>query len=90
MTRVLQMLEREKLIVEESGCETLYACRYNARSAVFTLVIAVPLCQSLVVRGDEGFLLSHWAIPLSVGYGRNHPFAGEIRTAEVDVFITPG
>ena len=35
-------------------------------------------------RGDEGFLLS-LGYSTQRGYGRNHPFAGEIRIGEVDV-----
>ncbi len=37
-------------------------------------------------RGDEGFLLA-LGYSTQRGYGRNHPFAGEIRIGEVDVEI---
>jgi alpha-D-ribose 1-methylphosphonate 5-triphosphate synthase subunit PhnI len=37
-----------------------------------------------LTRGDEGFLLS-LAYSTQRGYGRTHPFAGEIRTGEVEV-----
>jgi len=37
-----------------------------------------------LARGDEGFLLS-LAYSTQRGYGRNHPFAGEIRFGEVEV-----
>lgn len=37
-----------------------------------------------LARGDEGFLLA-LAYSTQRGYGRNHPFAGEIRYGEVDV-----
>ena len=37
-------------------------------------------------RGDEGFLLS-LGYSTQRGYGRNHPFAGEIRIGEVDVMV---
>ncbi len=43
--------------------------------------------QSLA-RGDEGFLLS-LAYSTQRGYGRNHPFAGEIRMGDVEVIIFP-
>ncbi|MEA2780832.1 MAG: alpha-D-ribose 1-methylphosphonate 5-triphosphate synthase subunit PhnI [Rhodospirillaceae bacterium] len=43
--------------------------------------------QSLA-RGDEGFLLS-LAYSTQRGYGRNHPFAGEIRSGRVSVEIVP-
>jgi alpha-D-ribose 1-methylphosphonate 5-triphosphate synthase subunit PhnI len=38
--------------------------------------------------GDEGFLLS-LGYSTQRGYGRNHPFAGEIRIGEVEVEIVP-
>ncbi|UKO99116.1 carbon-phosphorus lyase complex subunit PhnI [Nostoc sp. UHCC 0870] len=41
-----------------------------------------------LVRADEGFLLS-LAYSTQRGYGRNHPFAGEIRMGEVEVVICP-
>lgn len=43
--------------------------------------------QSLV-RGDEGFLLA-LGYSTQRGYGRSHPFAGEIRYGEVSVCFTP-
>lgn len=41
-----------------------------------------------LARGDEGFLLA-LAYSTQRGYGRNHPFAGEIRQGEVAVEIVP-
>lgn len=41
-----------------------------------------------LVRGDEGFLLS-LSYSTQRGYGRNHPFAGEIRTGWLTVEIVP-
>ena len=41
-----------------------------------------------LARGDEGFLLS-MAYSTQRGYGKNHPFAGEIRVGEVEVVIFP-
>jgi alpha-D-ribose 1-methylphosphonate 5-triphosphate synthase subunit PhnI len=41
-----------------------------------------------LARGDEGFLLS-LGYSTQRGYGRNHPFAGEIRLGEVTVEIQP-
>ncbi len=41
-----------------------------------------------LARADEGFLLS-MAYSTQRGYGRNHPFAGEIRVGEVEVVICP-
>ena len=41
-----------------------------------------------LARGDEGFLLAH-GYSTQRGFGKNHPFAGEIRMGEVDVEIVP-
>lgn len=41
-----------------------------------------------LVRGDEGFLLA-LSYSTQRGYGRNHPFAGEIRSGYVSVEIVP-
>jgi alpha-D-ribose 1-methylphosphonate 5-triphosphate synthase subunit PhnI len=41
-----------------------------------------------LVRGDEGFLLA-LGYSTQRGYGRNHPFAGEIRQGEVAVEVVP-
>ncbi|MEM9009105.1 MAG: carbon-phosphorus lyase complex subunit PhnI [Cyanobacteria bacterium P01_F01_bin.86] len=41
-----------------------------------------------LARGDEGFLLS-MAYSTQRGYGKNHPFAGEIRVGAVEVVICP-
>lgn len=41
-----------------------------------------------LARGDEGFLLS-LAYSTQRGYGRTHPFAGEIRVGTVEVSFTP-
>lgn len=41
-----------------------------------------------LVRGDEGFLLA-LGYATQRGYGRNHPFAGEIRMGLVEVEFTP-
>jgi alpha-D-ribose 1-methylphosphonate 5-triphosphate synthase subunit PhnI len=40
----------------------------------------------ILARGDEGFLLA-LAYSTQRGYGRNHPFAGEIRIGTVDVWL---
>lgn len=41
-----------------------------------------------LARGDEGFLLS-MAYSTQRGYGKNHPFAGEVRMGDVEVVIAP-
>jgi alpha-D-ribose 1-methylphosphonate 5-triphosphate synthase subunit PhnI len=47
-----------------------------------------PLRLQNLARGDEGFLLA-LGYSTQRGYGRNHPFAGEIRMGEVMVEIIP-
>jgi len=41
-----------------------------------------------LARGDEGFLLA-LGYSTQRGYGRTHPFAGEIRMGEVEISFTP-
>lgn len=41
-----------------------------------------------LARGDEGFLLA-LGYSTQRGYGRNHPFAGEIRIGEAEVWLEP-
>lgn len=41
-----------------------------------------------LVRGDEGFLLA-LGYSTQRGYGRNHPFAGEIRSGKVTLSLSP-
>lgn len=40
------------------------------------------------MRGDEGYLLA-LAYSTQRGYGRNHPFAAEIRSGYIDIEIVP-
>jgi alpha-D-ribose 1-methylphosphonate 5-triphosphate synthase subunit PhnI len=42
----------------------------------------------VLARGDEGFLLA-LAYSTQRGYGRNHPFAGEIRIGDIEVWVEP-
>ncbi|KXS51858.1 MAG: PhnI protein [Marinobacter sp. T13-3] len=85
MARVSQLLEQEGLMVHETDTESepaditrdppTYPSDRSAR-------------MQALVRGDEGFLLA-LGYSTQRGYGRNHPFAGEIRIGEVDVSIVP-
>ncbi|MFK7701452.1 carbon-phosphorus lyase complex subunit PhnI [Pseudomonas caspiana] len=83
--RVLGLLAREGLIKNEadSGEEVADITRepleYPANRAQRLQALA---------RGDEGFLLA-LSYSTQRGYGRNHPFAGEIRIGEVEVWIEP-
>jgi alpha-D-ribose 1-methylphosphonate 5-triphosphate synthase subunit PhnI len=85
MTRVLKMLEDEGMIVPEydSG-ETPTDITQDPESYPSDRSARL---QSLT-RGDEGFLLA-LGYSTQRGYGRNHPFAGELRIGEADVVICP-
>ncbi|WP_312596180.1 carbon-phosphorus lyase complex subunit PhnI [Stutzerimonas nitrititolerans] len=83
--RVLDLLGNEGLMTPETD-----------RSAPVADITREPLefpssraerLQALA-RGDEGFLLA-LGYSTQRGYGRNHPFAGEIRIGELDVWIEP-
>lgn len=83
--RIFAMMARERLIVAEQddGSEPdditrnpiSYPCSRSAR------------LQQLV-RTDEGFLLA-LGYSIQRGYGRNHPFVGEIRTGYISMSCTP-
>lgn len=86
LSRVTQVLERDGLIERETvdpaaliGDITRVPPTYPADRDVRLQALA---------RGDEGFLLS-LAYSTQRGYGRNHPFAGEIRSGTVSVEMVP-
>ena len=83
--RVLGLLAKEGLIKNEADD--------NARVADITrdpLEFPASRAERLqaLARGDEGFLLA-LGYSTQRGYGRNHPFAGEIRIGDVEVWIDP-
>jgi alpha-D-ribose 1-methylphosphonate 5-triphosphate synthase subunit PhnI len=87
LPRVMDLLDREGLIERELpvgddgrvGDLTREPLTFPARRDV--------RLQNLA-RGDEGFLLA-MGYATQRGYGRNHPFAGEIRQGEVAVSLFP-
>jgi alpha-D-ribose 1-methylphosphonate 5-triphosphate synthase subunit PhnI len=96
--RVLAMLNREGLI-EDPQSPSLSAQDSAADSQPSDQVddltrqpLGFPASRALrlqaLARGDEGFLLA-MAYSTQRGYGRNHPFAGEIRQGEVAIEIVP-
>ncbi|MGL6244183.1 carbon-phosphorus lyase complex subunit PhnI [Pseudomonas sp.] len=83
--RVLGLLAKEGLIKNESdNGETVADITRDP------LELPASRAQRLqaLARGDEGFLLA-LGYSTQRGYGRNHPFAGEIRIGEVEVWIDP-
>ena len=85
--RVVDLLDREGLIEAEEPDDDAEPVGDLTREPLgFPCDRAVRL-QNLA-RGDEGFLLA-LGYSTQRGYGRNHPFAGEIRLGEVEVELVP-
>jgi alpha-D-ribose 1-methylphosphonate 5-triphosphate synthase subunit PhnI len=85
LSRVLEMLGAEGLIEPPSA-------HVKAPDDLTQDPLDFPAGRDLrlqnLARGDEGFLLS-LAYSTQRGYGRTHPFAGEIRLGLVEVSFTP-
>jgi alpha-D-ribose 1-methylphosphonate 5-triphosphate synthase subunit PhnI len=87
MPSVAKILGREGLLeAEEPGDETAPVADLTREPLSFPAERDARL-QALA-RGDEGFLLA-LGYSTQRGYGRNHPFAGEIRMGDVTVEIQP-
>jgi alpha-D-ribose 1-methylphosphonate 5-triphosphate synthase subunit PhnI len=83
--RVLGLLAKEGLIKNESDNSDSVAD--ITRDPLELPASRAERLQALA-RGDEGFLLA-LGYSTQRGYGRNHPFAGEIRIGDVEVWIDP-
>jgi len=83
--RVLGLLAKEGLIKNESDNSDTVAD--ITRDPLELPASRAERLQALA-RGDEGFLLA-LGYSTQRGYGRNHPFAGEIRIGDVEVWIDP-
>jgi alpha-D-ribose 1-methylphosphonate 5-triphosphate synthase subunit PhnI len=87
LPRVVDVLDREGLIEPEYPDEDSRVVGDLTREpAVFPAGRDVRL-QNLA-RADEGFVLA-LGYATQRGYGRNHPFAGEIRIGEVELELVP-
>jgi alpha-D-ribose 1-methylphosphonate 5-triphosphate synthase subunit PhnI len=87
LPRVMDLLDREGLIESEApGGGDGPVGDLTREPLTFPAGRDVRL-QNLA-RGDEGFLLA-MGYATQRGYGRNHPFAGEIRQGEVAVTLAP-
>lgn len=83
--RVLGLLEKEGLMqVEEQSAAPVADITREA----LDFPTNRPQRLQMLARGDEGFLMA-LAYSTQRGYGRNHPFAGEIRIGFVDLWIEP-
>jgi alpha-D-ribose 1-methylphosphonate 5-triphosphate synthase subunit PhnI len=86
MPRVAELLNQEGLIEEETQPES--AGVGDVTRNAMTLPAERDVRLQMLARGDEGFVLA-LGYSTQRGYGRNHPFAGEIRLGEVEVSFTP-
>ncbi len=85
--RVIDLLDRDGLIeAEDPDAEQQPVADVTREPLAFPAGRDARL-QNLA-RGDEGFLLA-LGYSTQRGYGRNHPFAGEIRQGEVAVELQP-
>ena len=91
MPRVLELLGDEGLMEPADGLNAEPRDE-NDVGDLTREPIAFPVERDIrlqnLVRGDEGFLLA-LGYSTQRGYGRNHPFVGEIRVGEVRVSFTP-
>jgi alpha-D-ribose 1-methylphosphonate 5-triphosphate synthase subunit PhnI len=87
LPRVLDILNAESLIEQETPTEPMPAPPDLTREPLEFPASRAARLQNLA-RGDEGFLLG-LGYSTQRGYGRNHPFAGEIRLGAVEVEIIP-
>jgi alpha-D-ribose 1-methylphosphonate 5-triphosphate synthase subunit PhnI len=84
-TRVTDLLEAEGLIEPSFPIGSLAG---DITREPLEFPAGRDLRLQCLSRGDEGFLLA-LAYSTQRGYGRTHPFAGEIRFGEVEVLFTP-
>lgn len=93
--RVIDTLGNEGLIQPETEIQDSSENSGDASSEPFDLTrqpLTFPAGRDArlqnLTRADEGFLLG-LAYSTQRGYGKNHPFAGEIRVGTVEVMICP-
>ncbi|MDP8998407.1 MAG: carbon-phosphorus lyase complex subunit PhnI [Pseudomonadota bacterium] len=85
MSRVLELIGQEGLIESASGSAREPG---DLTQDPLNFPAGRDLRLQNLARGDEGFLLA-LAYSTQRGYGRSHPFAGEIRLGTVEVSFTP-
>lgn len=85
--RVVDTLTQENLVNPPQPTASDSAPFDITRQSLTTPTRRDARLQNLA-RADEGFLLA-MAYSTQRGYGKNHPFAGEIRMGEVEVVICP-
>ena len=85
--RVVELLDHEGLIQPEPPDDEARPVADITRTSLTFPADRDARLQALA-RGDEGFLLA-LGYSTQRGYGRNHPFAGEIRFGDVAVELEP-
>ena len=88
MPRVTDLLAHEDLIEPEGQSDDPDGKVADLTREPLSLPAGRDLRLQNLARADEGFLLA-LGYSTQRGYGRNHPFAGEIRMGEVAVEIVP-
>ena len=83
--RVLSFLEKEGLLPPEEGVHTPPG---DLTRQPLELPAGRDIRLQNLARADEGLLLA-LAYSSQRGFGATHPFVGELRMGEVDVFFTP-
>lgn len=83
--KVLSFLEKEGLLAPEQGAD---APPGDLTRQPLELPAARDIRLQNLARADEGMLLA-LAYSTQRGFGGTHPFVGEIRMGEVEVFFTP-
>ena len=83
--KVLSFLEKEGLLPPEEGADTPPG---DLTRQPLELPAERDIRLQNLARADEGLLLA-LAYSTQRGFGSTHPFAGEIRMGEVEVFFTP-
>jgi len=86
MPRVTDLLNHEGLIQHETADDSIRVG--DVTREAMTLPAGRDVQLQMLTRGDEGFVLA-LGYSTQRGYGRNHPFAGEIRFGDVAVEFTP-
>ncbi|HWK45886.1 MAG TPA: carbon-phosphorus lyase complex subunit PhnI [Stellaceae bacterium] len=87
MPRVVDLLDRDGLM-ERFPADAEAAEPVDLTRQPLAFPADRPTRLQNLARGDEGFLLA-LAYSTQRGYGKNHPFAGEIRIVDVTVEIVP-
>jgi len=85
---ILDLLHKEGLIEDPAADQPGSQANADLTREPLTYPASRGTRLQALARGDEGYLLA-LGYSTQRGYGRNHPFAGEIRQGEVALVIVP-